>query len=306
MPNQPLTYFKAKIPNGDYEEVAKARFDHSKVGLFMGWDIPFLFSLGWDLTGMDPHPRYHPSVDPYSKDAYVDFSFDIGWAMREERRNRYSKSKAEIRRYKRKCCGHIVCENDSSHKPKSSETERYRKLVERYLKFYSQNFRYIRFDHPFPAVPSFASIGLVEANGVLIDWPWDRLRKATKDREASTVCSIQLYEENIRSMPSGDHVRVGDGRLVEMRKLLRPTDYKVDYNVLVPGSSYTITPLGTTMYKGRLYICLQSDDEIGFRCSSQRVASVVEEYIQRGDIFTIHADGIAKRRGFKEINARID
>lgn len=52
MPNQPLTYFKAKIPNGDYEEVAKARFDHSKVGLFMGWDIPFLFSLGWDLTGM--------------------------------------------------------------------------------------------------------------------------------------------------------------------------------------------------------------------------------------------------------------
>ncbi|KAL1933993.1 hypothetical protein VTP01DRAFT_8083 [Rhizomucor pusillus] len=157
-----------------------------------------------------------------------------------------------------------------------------------------------------PGVPSFASIDLVEANGILIDWPWDRLRKATKDREASTVCSIQLYEENIRSMPSDDHVRVDDGRLVEMRNLLRPTDYKADYNVLVPGSSYTITHFGTTTYKGRLYICLQSDDEIGCRRSSQRLASVVEKYIQRGDIFTIHVHGIVKRRGFKEINARID
>ncbi|KAL1933988.1 hypothetical protein VTP01DRAFT_8078 [Rhizomucor pusillus] len=120
--------------------------------------------------------------------------------------------------------------------------------------------------------------GQVEANGTLIDWPWYRLRKATKDREASTVCSIQLYEENIRSMPSGDHVRVDDGRLVEMRNLLRSTDYKADYNVLVPG----------------------------FRCSSQRLASVVEKYIQRGDIFTIHVDGIVKRRGFKEIHARIE
>ncbi|KAL1931081.1 hypothetical protein VTP01DRAFT_10218 [Rhizomucor pusillus] len=170
----------------------------------------------------------------------------------------------------------------------------------------AQNDPLYPFRSSLPGVPFFASIGLVEANGVLIDWPLDRLRKATKDREASTVCSIQLYEENIRSMPSGDHVRVDDSRLVEMRNLLRPTDYKADYNVLVLGSSYTITHFGTTMYKGRLYICLQSDDEIGFQCSSQRLASVVEEYIQRGEIFTIHVDGIVKRRGFKEINARIE
>ncbi|KAL1928897.1 hypothetical protein VTP01DRAFT_1956 [Rhizomucor pusillus] len=133
----------------------------------------------------------------------------------------------------------------------------------------AQNNSLYPFRSSLSGVPSFASIGLVEANG------------------ASTECSIQLHEENIRSMLSGDHVRVDDGRLVEMRNLLRPTDYKADYNAHVLGSSYTVT-------------------HFGFRCSSQRLASVVEEYIQRGDIFTIHVDGIVKWLGFKEINARIE
>ncbi|KAL1929526.1 hypothetical protein VTP01DRAFT_1664 [Rhizomucor pusillus] len=76
MSNQSVTYSKARFPNGDYEEVAKAKFDQSK-------------------------------------NAYVDFSLDIGWAVRGEYSSCYSKPKPEIRRYKRKCCGHIVCENDN-------------------------------------------------------------------------------------------------------------------------------------------------------------------------------------------------
>lgn len=76
MSNQSVTYSKARYSNGDYEEVAKAKFDQSK-------------------------------------NAYVDFSLDIGWAVRGEYSSCYSKPKPEIRRYKRKCCGHIVCENDN-------------------------------------------------------------------------------------------------------------------------------------------------------------------------------------------------
>ncbi|KAL1929319.1 hypothetical protein VTP01DRAFT_2378 [Rhizomucor pusillus] len=74
MPGIPVTFFNKRIPNGDFEEVAKAKFDPAK-------------------------------------NAYVDFNLDIGWAMREGYSNRYSKSKAEIRRYKRKCCGHFVRKN---------------------------------------------------------------------------------------------------------------------------------------------------------------------------------------------------
>lgn len=42
--NQSVTYFKAKFPKSDYEEVAKAKFDHSKNA-----DADFDLDIGWAL-----------------------------------------------------------------------------------------------------------------------------------------------------------------------------------------------------------------------------------------------------------------
>lgn len=65
------------------------------------------FKTNLVLTTID---KFRKQFD-HAKNAYVDFNLDIGWAMRNGRNNRYSKSKSEIRRYKRNCCSRIVCEN---------------------------------------------------------------------------------------------------------------------------------------------------------------------------------------------------
>ncbi|KAL1933990.1 hypothetical protein VTP01DRAFT_8080 [Rhizomucor pusillus] len=157
-----------------------------------------------------------------------------------------------------------------------------------------------------PTVPSPESIGLVESNGIRIEWPSDRLFKASNVREVSVVSTIRIVDSTMKSHDMHLGRQSNDGRLFVMENYLRPSDYRSDYNVLEERSSYTVIGYGETTCKGRSYICLLTDDNTRIRCSSRRLSSLVHNAISKGMVFTLYVESIVCRRGMKKVHAHIE
>ncbi|KAL1927708.1 hypothetical protein VTP01DRAFT_3529 [Rhizomucor pusillus] len=82
------------------------------------------------------------------------------------------------------------------------------------------------FRSAFPSVPPFDSIGLVKSTDIAIEWPWDRLPKASNDREASVVGTIRLVDSDRDSSDSHRERQSNDARLLVMKNYLRLSDYR--------------------------------------------------------------------------------
>ncbi|KAL1926308.1 hypothetical protein VTP01DRAFT_6005 [Rhizomucor pusillus] len=126
-----------------------------------------------------------------------------------------------------------------------------------------------------PNVPSFESIGLVESNDIMIEWPWDCLFKASNVREASVISTIRRVHPAMDSIDFRRERQSNDGRLFVMENYLGPSDYRPDYKILEEQSSCTFIGYGETTFKGRSYICLLTDDDLRVICNSRRLSLLV-------------------------------